>query len=53
MSKREYLSCVLRLLNPEQIKLSASSPTQYMSQTHIKLHYVALRRLGHLPKVVA
>jgi hypothetical protein len=53
MSKREYLSCVLRLLTPEQIKLSASSPTQHMSQTHIKLHYVALRQLGHLPKVTA
>jgi hypothetical protein len=53
MSKREYLSCVLRLLDPEQIKLSASSPTKYMTQTHIKLHYVALRQLGYLPKVAA
>jgi hypothetical protein len=53
MSKKEYLSCVLRLLDPEQIKLSASSPTKHMTQTHVKLHYVALRRLGHLPKVTA
>jgi hypothetical protein len=47
MSKREYLECVLRLLTPEQILLSASSPTPHMSSIHIKLHYVALRRLGH------
>jgi hypothetical protein len=46
MSKREYLECVLRLLTPEQIMLSASSPTQHMKPIHIKLHYVALRRLG-------
>ena len=50
MSKREYLNCVMRLLDPEQIRLSASSPTRYMTQTHVKLHYVALRRLGHLGK---
>jgi hypothetical protein len=47
MSKKEYLQCVLRLLTPEQILLSASSPTPYMKPIHIKLHYVALRRLGH------
>jgi hypothetical protein len=47
MSKREYLECVLRLLTPEQILLSASSPTPYMLPIHIKLHFVALRRLGH------
>lgn len=46
MSKREYLDCVLRLLTPEQILLSASNPTPYMRPIHIKLHYVALRRLG-------
>jgi len=46
MTKREYLECVLRLLTPEQIRLSASSPTPYMSRTHVLLHYVALRRLG-------
>jgi hypothetical protein len=47
MSKREYLECVLRLLTPEQILLSASSPTPHMSAIHIKLHYVALRKLGY------
>jgi hypothetical protein len=51
MSKREYLSCVMRLLDPEQIKLSASNPTRYMTKTHVRLHYVALRRLGYLGKV--
>lgn len=48
MTKREYLACVMRLLDPEQIKLSAASPTKYMTSMHIKLHYVALRRLGHI-----
>ena len=47
MNKREYLECVLRLLTPEQILLSASSPTPYMLPIHIKLHYVALRKLGY------
>lgn len=47
MSRKEYLACVLRLLTPEQIKLSAASPTKYMTKTHVILHYVALRRLGH------
>ena len=46
MSKREYLACVMRLLTPEQIMLSASNPTPFMRPIHIKLHYVALRRLG-------
>lgn len=46
MSKKEYLACVLRLLTPEQIRLSAENPTPYMRPIHIKLHYVALRRLG-------
>jgi hypothetical protein len=46
MSKREYLACVLRLLTPEQILLSAKNPTEHMRPIHIKLHYVALRRLG-------
>lgn len=35
---------------PSKSALSASSPTQYMTQTHVRLHYVALRRLGHLGK---
>jgi hypothetical protein len=46
MTKREYLACLLRLLTPEQIVLSAANPTAYMSRTHVLLHYVALRRLG-------
>lgn len=46
MSKREYLACVMRLMTIEQIKLSAASPTPYMRPIHIKLHYVALRRMG-------
>ena len=48
MTKRKYLAKLLELLTPEQIKLSASKPTPYMSAMHIKLHFVALRRLGVL-----
>jgi hypothetical protein len=48
MSKREYLECVMRLLTPEQIRLSAATPTPHMRPIHIKLHYVALRRLNAL-----
>jgi hypothetical protein len=46
MTKSEYLSLLLSLLRPEEIKLSASNPTKHMTKTHILLHYVALRRLG-------
>jgi hypothetical protein len=47
MTRKEYLGCVMRLLTAEQIILSASNPTKYMTKTHILLHFVALRRLGH------
>lgn len=46
MSKKEYLALILSLLRPDEIKLSAANPTQYMTKTHVLLHYVALRRLG-------
>lgn len=48
MKKQQYLSDLVRLLTVEQITDSAKHPTRYMSQMHIKLHYVALRRLGAL-----
>ena len=46
MSKKEYLSLILSLLRPDEIRVSAANPTQYMTKTHVLLHYVALRRLG-------
>jgi hypothetical protein len=49
MSKKEYLALILSLLRPDEIKLSAANPTQYMTKTHVLLHYVALRRLGVNP----
>lgn len=49
MKKQQYIKDLIRLLTLEQIKLSAVNPTKYMSQTHIQLHYVALRRMGMLP----
>ena len=47
MKKSEYLSTLLRIMKPEEIIKSAQNPTQYMSKTHVLLHYVALRRLGY------
>lgn len=46
MSRSKYLSLLVQLMSVDQIKLSASNPTTYMSKTHIALHYIALRRLG-------
>jgi hypothetical protein len=46
MTRSKYLSHLMSLLTADQIKLSASKPTKYMSKTHILLHYVALKRLG-------
>lgn len=46
MTKKEYLRLILSLLRPDEIKLSAANPTQYMTKTQVLLHYVALRRLG-------
>lgn len=46
MTRSAYLSHLLRLLTPAEIRTSAENPTRYMTRTHIALHYVALRRLG-------
>ena len=47
MLRKEYLSSLIRLLTPAQIKLSAENPSKYMTKTHVLLHYVALRNLGY------
>jgi hypothetical protein len=47
MKKAQYLQAVMTLLKPDQILLSANNPTRYMTTMHIKLHFVALRRLGY------
>jgi hypothetical protein len=46
MTRQKYLAALLSLLTVDEIKRSAASPSAYMTQTHIKLHYIALRRLG-------
>jgi len=46
MIRSQYLSALLRLLTPAEIKRSAAQPTRSMTRTHVLLHYVALRRLG-------
>jgi len=47
MTKTQYLQAVMTLLKPDQILLSANNPTRYMTAMHVKLHFVALRRLGY------
>jgi hypothetical protein len=46
MTRQKYLAALLSLLTVDEIKRSAASPSVGMTQTHIKLHFVALRRLG-------
>jgi hypothetical protein len=46
MKRQKYLAALMGLLTVDEIKRSAASPSAYMTQTHIKLHYIALRRLG-------
>ena len=46
MTRQKYLAALMGLLTVDEIKRSAASPSAYMTQTHIKLHYIALRRLG-------
>jgi hypothetical protein len=48
MTRQKYLSALLSLLTVDEIKRSAAQPSAYMTQTHVKLHFVALRRLGAL-----
>jgi hypothetical protein len=48
MTRQKYLATLLSLLTVDEIKRSAAQPSAYMTQTHIKLHFVALRRLGAL-----
>ena len=46
MTRQKYLVALLSLLTVDEIKRSAAAPSAYMTQTHIKLHFIALRRLG-------
>jgi hypothetical protein len=46
LTRQKYLAALLSLLTVDEIKRSAAQPSAYMTQTHIKLHFVALRRLG-------
>lgn len=46
MTRSKYLSLLLRNMTAKEIALSAKNPTQYMTKTHILLHYVALKKLG-------
>jgi hypothetical protein len=46
MTRQKYLTALISLLTVDEIKRSAAQPSAYMTQTHVKLHFVALRRLG-------
>lgn len=46
MTRQKYLAAILGLLTVDEIKRSAANPSAYMTQTHVKLHFIALRRLG-------
>jgi len=48
MTRRKYLAALMGLLTVDEIKRSAASPNAHMTQTQIKLHFIALRRLGAL-----
>ena len=45
MKKQEYLKALMA--QPlEWVKASASTPNHFMTAMHIKLHHVAIRRMG-------
>ena len=45
MTKQKYLAAIIGLLTIDEIKRSAANPSAHMTATHIKLHYIALRKL--------
>jgi hypothetical protein len=45
MQKQNYLKALLKQ-NSAWILKSALSPNDYMTKTHIKLHYIALKMKG-------
>jgi hypothetical protein len=45
MTRQKYLAALIGLLTVDEIKRSAANPSAYMTATHVKLHYIALRRL--------
>jgi hypothetical protein len=47
MTKANYLQDLINLLSVDEIKKSAANPNRFMSATQIKLHYLALRKLGY------
>lgn len=45
MTKQKYLAAIIGLLTVDEIKRSAANPSAHMTPIHIKLHYIALRKL--------
>ena len=46
MTRQKYLAALLGLLTVDEIRRSATRPSASMTPTQIKLHFIALRRLG-------
>lgn len=47
MKRADYLRSLIALFTVDEMKKSAANPSAYMTPTHIKLHYIALRKLGY------
>jgi hypothetical protein len=47
MKRADYLRSLITLLTVDEIKKSAANPSAYMTDTHVKLHHIALRKLGY------
>jgi len=47
MKRADYLRNLIRLFTVDEIKKSAANPSAYMTPLHVKLHYLALRKLGY------
>ena len=49
-TKAHYLRLLLTM-PADWIAASAADPGPYMTRTHVRLHYLALRRLGLIARV--
>ena len=48
MKRSEYVNHLIKLMPASSSAWSAKHPSNYMSKTHVLLHYVALRQLGDI-----
>ena len=48
MTRKQTTLGVLMRQSPDWIRKSAANPNKYMTAICVKLHYIALRRMGEL-----